>query len=132
MENFNTVFMTQAEQIQYLANIYYLARCDGRFEVEDDYLLQDIAKGIGAGYLETRKALDMSMAEGFEVKFSARFSERIRNLEDMLWVAYYNNKLHEMEKKIIVSYSKHLGINQKQFDIIKEETKQRLKDLKGL
>jgi uncharacterized tellurite resistance protein B-like protein len=122
--------MTQAEQIQYLANIYYLARSDGRFEVEEDYLLQEIAKGIGAGYLETRKALDMSMAEGFEVKFPARFSDRMRNLEDMLMVAYYDNTIQQMEKKIIVSYSKHLGIDQREFDIIKSEIKQRLAEFK--
>jgi uncharacterized tellurite resistance protein B-like protein len=122
--------MTQTEQIQYLANIYYLARADGRFEVEEDYLLQEIAKGIGAGYLETRKALDMSMADGFEVKFPERFSDRMRNLEDMLMVAYYDNKIQEMEKKIIVSYSKHLGIDKQQFDIIKSEIKQRLADFK--
>ena len=122
--------MTNDEQIQYLANVYYLARCDGRFEVEEDYLLQEIAKGIGAGYLETRKALDKSMADRFEVKFPTRFSEKIRNLEDMLLVAYYDSKFEETEKKIIVSYVKQLQIEQKQIDIIKEETKQRLKDFK--
>jgi len=118
--------MTQNEQIQYLANIYYLARADAQFEVEEDYLLQDIAKGIGAGYLETRKALDMSMADGFKIKFPARLSERIRNLEDMLLVAYYDKKLHEMEKKIILTYAKHLDISKEQFETIQNETKKRL------
>jgi tellurite resistance protein len=122
--------MNNDEQIQYLANIYYIARCDGRFEVEEDYLLQEIAKGIGAGYLETRKALDKSMADGFEVKFPTRFSEKIRNFEDMLLVAFYDNKLEQTEKKIIVSYVKQIDIEQKQIDIIKEEIKQRLKDFK--
>jgi uncharacterized tellurite resistance protein B-like protein len=118
--------MTQNEQIQYLANIYYLARADAQFEVEEDYLLQDIAKGIGAGYLETRKALDMSMASDFKIKFPARLSERIRNLEDMLLVAYYNKKLHEMEKKIILTYAKHLDITKEQFETIQQEVKKRL------
>jgi hypothetical protein len=123
-------FMNNDEQIQYLANIYYLARCDGRFEVEEDYLLQEIAKGIGAGYLETRKALDKAMTDGFEVKIPTRFSEKIRNFEDMLMVAFYDNKLEETEKKIISSYAKRLAIEQKQIDIIKEEIVQRLKDFK--
>ncbi len=118
--------MTQDEQIQYLANIYYLARADSNFQVEEDYLLQEIAKDIGAGYLETRKALDLSMADGFKIKFPTRLSERLRNLEDMLAVAYYDKKLHEMEKKIITAYAKHLDITKEQFDIIREETKKRL------
>jgi uncharacterized tellurite resistance protein B-like protein len=118
--------MTQNEQIQYLANIYYLARADKDFEVEEDYMLQEIAKDIGAGYLETRKALDLSMVDGFKIKFPARLSERIRNLEDMLLVAYYDKKLHEMEKKIILAYTEHLDISKKQFETIQNETKKRL------
>ena len=123
--------MTQEQQIQYLANVYYLARCDGNFEVEEDYLLQDIAKNIGAGYLETRKAMDLSMADDFKVSFPARFSERIRNLEDMILVAYYDRKLHEMEKKTIFSYLKQLGISKQQFGLIRDEVKQRLKEMKN-
>ena len=61
--------MTQNQQIQYLANVYYIARADENFQVEEDYLLQDIAKGIGAGYLETRKALDLSQTPDFKIKF---------------------------------------------------------------
>jgi len=118
--------MTQNEQIQYLANIYYLARADEQFEVEEDYLLQEIAKDIGAGYLETRKALDLSMTSDFKIKFPARLSDRIKNLEDMLLVAYYDKKLHEMEKKIILTYAKHLDITKEQFETIREETKKRL------
>jgi len=123
--------MTQDEQIQYLANIYYLARADEQFEVEEDYLLQEIAKDIGAGYLETRKALDMSMADGFKIKFPARLSDRIKNLEDMLLVAYYDKKLHEMEKKIILTYAKHLDITKEQFETIQQEVKKRLKKSTG-
>ncbi|MGA2915451.1 MAG: hypothetical protein ABSE89_05445 [Sedimentisphaerales bacterium] len=118
--------MTQNEQIQYLANIYYLARADNNFQVEEDYMLQDIAKAIGAGYLETRKALDLSMADDFKLKVPMRLSERIRNLEDMLMVAYYDKKLDEMEKKIITVFVKHLDITKEQFDTIQQEVKKRL------
>ncbi len=120
--------MTQDEQVQYLANIYYLARADENFEVEEDYLLQEIAKGIGAGYLETRKALDLSITDDFKIKFPARLSERLRNLEDMLLVAYYDKKLHEMEKKIITAYAKHIDITKQQFETIQREVKNRLKE----
>ena len=120
--------MTQDQQIQYLANIYYLARADKDFQVEEDYLLQDIAKGIGASYLETRKALDLSMADDFKIKLPAVFSDRIRNLEDMLMVAYYDKTLQEMEKKIITAYAKHLDITKEQFQTVQQEVKKRLQD----
>ncbi|MGB8225811.1 MAG: hypothetical protein WCE45_02930 [Sedimentisphaerales bacterium] len=120
--------MTQNEQIQYLANIYYLARADKDFQVKEDYLLQDIAKSIGAGYLETRKALDLSMADDFKIKLPISLSGRIRNLEDMLMVAYYDKTLQEMEKKIITVYAKHLDITKEQFQTIQQEVKKRLQD----
>ena len=122
--------MTQQEQIQYLANIYYLAGIDSNFEVEEDYILQEIAKGIGAGYLETRKALDLSVQKDFAIKLPIRYSEKFRCLEDMLFVAMSDAKLHAMEKQVIISYSKKLGINQEQLDQIRSETKQRLKEAK--
>lgn len=122
--------MSQQEQIQYLANIYYLAMADGNFEVDEDYLLQDIAKGIGAGYLETRKALDMASQKDFKVVLPTRYSEKFRCLEDLLYIAMSDEKLHQMEKQIIVNYSKHLGINQEQLDIIRKETLDRLKAAK--
>jgi len=119
--------MTQQEQIQYLANLYFLAGADHNFEVEEDYILQEIAKGIGAGYLETRKALDFSGQKDFQIKLPTRYSEKFRCLEDMLFLVMSNNKLSQMEKDIIVTYSKKLGINQQQLDQIREETKQRVK-----
>ncbi len=122
--------MTQQEQIQYLANLYFLASADRNFEAEEDYILQDIAKGIGAGYLETRKALDFSGQKDFQIKLPMRYSEKFRCLEDMLFLAMSDNKLHTMEKEIIVNYSKKLGINQQQLDQIREETIQRLKAAK--
>lgn len=121
--------MNQQEQIQYLANIYNLAGADGNFQVEEDYLLQEIAKGIGAGYLETRKALDLSQQKDFIVKLPHRYSEKLRCLEDMLFLAMSDKKLHEMEKLSVLTFAKQLGINQDHMDIIRKETKDRLKAL---
>ena len=121
--------MTQQQQIQYLANIYYLARADGNFEVEEDSLLIKIAEGIGAGYLETRKALDMVLENGFKLKLPERFSNQLRTVEDMMLVAMSDKKLHKNEKKILLAFSKQLVLGQEQIDIIRKQAKTRLKKL---
>lgn len=118
--------MTKDEQVQYLANIFHVARADGRVSTVEDSMVDELAKGVNAGYLETRNALDLSMEKDFTFTFPKRFSDRIRNLEDMLFVAYCESGLDDMEKKIIVDYAKQVGINQKQIDIIRKETKARL------
>jgi len=120
--------MTEQEQVQYLANIFHVARADGRVDVVEDSLAEQIANDIGAGYLQTRNALDLSAAKHFHVTFPKRLSERIRNLEDMLFLAYGDRELHGMEKKIIVDFAKQIGLNQKQGNIIQKEAKARLKN----
>ena len=120
--------MTKDEQIHYLANIFYVARADGRVSTVEDSVVEELSKGINAGYLETRNALDLSMAKDFTFTFPKRFSDRIRNLEDMLCVAYCESGLDDMEKKVIVNYAKQIGITQKEIDIIRKETKARLQN----
>ena len=120
--------MTKDEQIQYLANIFYVARADGRVSTLEDSMVEELSKGINAGYLETRNALDLSMAKDFTFTFPKRFSDRIRNLEDMLCVAYCENGLDDMEKKVIVDFAKQIGITQKEIDVIRKETKARLQN----
>ncbi len=118
--------MTKDEQVQYLANIFHVARADGRVSTVEDSMVEELAKGVNAGYLETRNALDFSMKKDFTFTFLKRFSDRIRNLEDMLLVAYCESGLEDMEKKVIVNYAKQVGITQSQIDIIRKETKARL------
>jgi len=119
--------MTEAEQIQYLANVYFVARSDAKVEGVEDKSIEQMAKDIGAGYFQTRKALDMASEADFKVVFPARLSERIRNMEDMLFVAGRDVKLEEVEKEIIVDFARKIGVNQKQVDIIRRETRARLK-----
>jgi len=68
------------------------------------------------------------MTDDFKIKFPTCLSDRIKNLEDMLMVAYYDKTLQEMEKKIITSYAKHLDITKEQFQTIQQEVKKRLQD----
>ena len=118
--------MTEQEQIQYLANVFYVARADGRVDVAEDSSVEDMARGIGAGYLETRKALDLSAEKDFCVQFPPRLSDRIRNLEDMLYLAYCHQGLHDLEKGIIVDFARKIGITQEQLNLMRKEAKARL------
>ena len=118
--------MTEEEQVQYLANIYHVARADGRVEVIEDGVIENMANDIGAGYLETRNALDLSVEKDFSIIFPARLSDRIRNLEDMLQLAYQDQVLHGLEKKIMIDFARQIGITQEQVNTIRKEAKARL------
>ena len=64
-------------------------------------------------------------------ELTARWSERIRNLEDMLFAAYCNGVVESAEKKAVVEYARRLGINQKQLDVIKQEAVRRYEEFKS-
>ena len=122
--------MTDDEQIQYLANIWYIALVDGQAERIEDKMLDVIAKGINAGYFETIKAKQRAAKENFTLQFPSRLSDRIRNVEDMLLMAYADKKLESLEKKILIEYANSLDITKEQLVAIQQETKTRMKDIR--
>ena len=122
--------MDNEAKIRYLANIYHLVRADGQVGSAEEDVMEMVAEGIGVGYLETRKALDMSMEKDFATIYPKRWSDRIRNVEDMLLVAYADHKLSSIEKQVLGEFANKLGITQKQFNTIKEETKERFREMK--
>ena len=117
--------MIESEQVQYLASGYHVARADGRVDVAEDALAEEIAHGIGAGYLETRKALDLSFEKDFQVVPPQRLSDRIRCLEDMLALAQCDRKLTTQERGPIVDFARRIGITQDQLNTIQQETRTR-------
>ena len=122
--------MTEDEKIQYLANLCYIAQVDGKQDQIEDKLIDGMAKAISAGYFEIIKAKDLAAQDEFTIQYPSRFSERVRNLEDMLLLAYSDKNLHELEKKIILDYAQQLRLSQKQSDLIRNETKTQLATLK--
>ena len=122
--------MSDDEKIQYLANIWYVALVDGQTERIEDKMLDVIAKGISAGYFETIKAKERAAKEDFTLQYPARLSDRIRNVEDMLMMAYADKKLESLEKKILIDYANRLDITKEQLAAIQQETKARIKEIR--
>ena len=117
--------MKNEEAARYLANIYLVLASDNEVKRDEERLFEAISREIKAGYLERRQAMKLAENQEVQTNVSARWSERIRNLEDMIFVAYSNGVLEPLEKQAIVKYAKHLGIEQQQLNLIKKEVKQR-------
>ena len=120
--------MKNEEATRYLANIYLVLASDNEVKRDEERLFEAISREIQAGYSERRQAMKLADNQEVQKNVSARWSERIRNLEDMIFVAYGNGVLEPLEKQAIVEYAKHLGIEQQQLDLIKKEVKQRHKE----
>ncbi|MBN1846897.1 MAG: hypothetical protein JW810_14520 [Sedimentisphaerales bacterium] len=124
--------MTEQQKIQYLANVWCAALADGNAERIEDKVLDGIAKGIAAGYFETIKAKQLGGQADFAVQPPQRLSDRIRNVEDMLLMAYADKKLAGPEKTLLIEYANRLGITKDQLAVIQQETKARLQEIKKI
>ena len=121
--------MKKEEIVKYLANIYAVVASDGDVERMEERLFGDISREIRAGYFERKQAIEMVDKKSMPIQLDTRWSDKIRNLEDMLLAAYCNGVLEPLEKKLIVDYAKHLDISQKQLNAIREEAKRRHAEL---
>ena len=123
--------MNDEDKVKYLANIYHLLIADGEVDRLEERMFDEIRRDLHAGHFETTKGKEMAQQEGFRVQLVGRWSDRVANFEDMLFAAYCNGVFEQTEKKAIQQYARQLGIDQKQFDHIKRETKHRYGEFKA-
>lgn len=123
--------MRNQDRIRYLANVYHVLASDEDVTRVEEESFDEIARGIGAGYFEKKQAIEMAKNQGLQIPVSERWSQRIGNLEDMFFAAYCNGILEPGERKAIVEYAKHLGIDQKQLSLIQKEAKRRHEESGG-
>lgn len=117
--------MNKEEKVGYLANIYQLLNSDGVVDRLEEKAFEEISKGIDAGYFERRSGMELAREDDFQAKAVGRWSDRVKNLEDMLFAAICNGLVDAAEKKLIKEFGSQVGIDQEQFDVIKEETRER-------
>ena len=122
--------MNDEEKAKYLANLYHVVIADGDVDRVEERVFDEVRRDIRAGYLETQKAKEAAGKEGFQAELVGRWSERVANLEDMLFVALCNGVVDPGEKNAIRQYARRLGIDQAQFSVIQEETKRRYAEFK--
>ena len=123
--------MNKEEKVQYLANIYYVLLADGQVDRVEERVFEEISRDIGAGYFERKDAVERARKPGYQVRPSGRWSQQIRNLEDMLFAAYCNDVMEQAEKEVVRQYAAQLGIDKKQFGLVIQEAKQRYAEFKG-
>ena len=120
--------MEDHEVVQYLANVLVVARADGSFGAREEAALESIRLAIKAKKSELNKASKLAGSDDFILVPAGRYSERIRNIEDMIFVALLDGELADKEKQVITSFAKKAGFIQEQINLILQETKRRIRD----
>jgi len=114
-----------ADIISYLANVILIAHADNALSPREQGALEQIRTAIGAKKGELTKATKLVESNSYTLTKVGRFSDQIRNLEDMLYLCLVDGELADDETKIITEYCKLISISQEQLDLLVSEADQR-------
>ncbi|UCG65566.1 MAG: zinc-ribbon domain-containing protein [Deltaproteobacteria bacterium] len=113
--------MTDKEFVSYLANLIMISKADGSISEEEQAAIAWVYEEINANETDFEEAKRITEKDGYQVTAVGRYSERIRNLEDMIFVALSDNALSDPEKILMRSFAKAIGAKQEQIDTILSE-----------
>jgi len=110
--------LTDEERIKYLANVVSAARADGQISPRENEAISNIQKNIGAKKTEINKAHTVAESPGFEMQPVGIFSDRVKNLEDIIYISLVDGRLDKEEKRLVLAFVKTIGITQSQINTI--------------
>lgn len=119
--------MTNEDKVLYLANVALISAVDGEVNPLEANAIENIRQEIGATEDNLRQALTAVAQGDHQLTPIGRYSERIRNLEDMIVVAIVDGGFTKAEKPEVLSFAKSLKITQEQISEILNESKTRIK-----
>jgi hypothetical protein len=117
--------------VNYLANVVMVSHIDGHVAPEEEQAIEMIRCGIGAGQAELKQAVEKVKRVEHVITPVGRFSDRVRNFEDMLLMALIDNELVLPEKTEVLAFAKTIGLSQDQINIILSETRKLIAQIQG-
>ena len=108
------MYLSESDQVRYLANIVFLANADGSFSAEKAAALEAIRLAIGAKKGIYDKATKRALGRDFQLEKVDGFSGQVSNLADMLYVSIIDGELSESERKIIRAFSREIDLTEEQ------------------
>lgn len=123
--------MNKSDIEKYLINLLKISRIDGVLNPKTEEIIENIRKELGATKGELNQAIRISEKDIEDFKLFGSFSDRVKNLEDMMLLSINDDKITENEKKRINDFSKEINVTQEQLNIIVRETQNRKAILSG-
>ena len=122
--------MTNEEKLLYLSNVVSIAGTDQVISEAEANAIELVREQIGASKSDLKKALHAVSHGNHKLTPFGRFSDKVRNLEDMILVAISDGEISNSEKPEILSFAKTIKISQDQITVILSEAKLRMKSQK--
>lgn len=111
------------QKVRYLMNVIGLARSDNALSPKESDAIDLIQTTIGARKTELNKAYKMVEGENFSPEVIGAWSDQIKNLEHIIYVALIDGSIHANEKSYILSFAKQVRLSQDQLNLIISDVK---------
>jgi hypothetical protein len=118
--------MNDDEKLTFLANMFCVIRADGKINEKEIAAINTYAKILGCAKSSIAKAENKSNERGFCISPVGVFSEKVANLEAMLYAAIIDGAITEEEKNLILVFGENINIKNDQLQIIFSEAKARV------
>ncbi|HUT91221.1 MAG TPA: zinc ribbon domain-containing protein [Thermoguttaceae bacterium] len=118
--------MNEAEIVTYLANVMCVARADSVLQPEEESALEAIRTALKAKKTDMGKAEKIASKPDYQPTPVGCYSDKIRNFEDMVFVALADTKIDPTEKVMIVAFAKQIAMTQDQVNIVISEARSRV------
>jgi uncharacterized tellurite resistance protein B-like protein len=105
----------------YLANLITIAIADGNISKKEEAAIERAYKEINAKKTDLEEAKRIAERGDYQVTPVGRYSERIRSLEDMVFIALADSDFADSEKNVILSFARAVGVKQEQINTILSE-----------
>ncbi|MBF0244063.1 MAG: TerB family tellurite resistance protein [Planctomycetes bacterium] len=122
--------MNKDEKIAFIANVIAVARADGKLMDQEKQAISRIAAQNQIFQKEVDQGRLLSKSPDFVPEPTGRFSDRIRNLEDMAYVAMSDRDFDPSEKEMVKLFAKRIELSQEQLSIILDQSVARYKQRK--
>ena len=115
--------ITSDLMITYLANIIKISQLDGSLHPGQQEVIGKICQQLDAEENDLAEAIEAVANGGHILTPVGRFSDKIRNLEDMLLVAMIDGELNPSEKDEILAFVKKISLTRDQVRTMLSETR---------
>ena len=110
--------MNNGSAARYLANIIAIARSNGLPDEREQAYLDQIRGHIHARKQDLKEAEKLAATEGYRPEPVERYSERVRNMEDIVCVCLLRGVLNDAQRQAIIAYANAARLSQRQTDLI--------------
>lgn len=118
--------LSNEEKSIYLANLISIARADGDILPTETEAIEKVQKNIGARKTELNKAYKAAEATDYIISPVGHWSDKICNLEHMIYVSMADGVIDDKEKPSILKFAKQIDIKQEQIKYIISDIKKDL------